>query len=86
MSSRFLLKGAERVQHRRTAIPRHSLAPVGDIISELGTHRNDLLWNCLELPEELPIFLLNPVEHSLPIADQIHLVHDDDKLAYAQKR
>ena len=62
------------------------LAPVGDIISELGTDRNDLLWNRLELPEELPIFLLNPVEHILPIADQIHLVHDDGELAYAQER
>src|SRR5580765_5728991 len=85
-SSRFLLKGTERVQHGRTAVPRHLFAPVGDIISELGADRNDLLWNRLELPEELPIFLFNPVEHILPIADQIHLVHDDGKLAYTQQR
>src|SRR4029077_687307 len=85
-SSRFLLKGTERVQHGRTVVPRHLFAPVGDIISELGADRNDLLWNCLELPEELPIFLLNPVEYILSVADQIHLVYDDGELAYTQER
>src|SRR6185503_17831983 len=70
-SSRFLLKGTERVQHGRTAVPRHLIAPVGNIISKLGADRNDLLWNRLELPQELPIFLFDPVEHVLPVARSI---------------
>ena len=81
-----LLLKALRVSSTVGPCTMTSLAAIGDVVTELCAHRNNLFRNLrLELSQKFPIFFLDAVEDILTVADQIHLVHDHGKLPYSQK-
>src|SRR5262249_34975654 len=68
-SRRFFMEKAQSIQDRRSTVPGHSSAWVGDIVTEFRANGNNPFRNGLELLKELPIFLLNPMKHVLTISD-----------------
>src|SRR5262249_28111628 len=58
----------------------------GNIGSQVGGGGNEWGRPRSKLAQEFPVFLFDPVEYVLSVADEVHLIDDDRELADAEQR
>ena len=76
----------EMLEQRRPVVPRHSLAPLDDVVAAQGRHRDHAHVAQLEPLARLAQLLLDLAEALLREAGEVHLVHRDDDVRDAEDR